>query len=404
MTTFRLLVLAPLIALAPACDEATSRPASPVGSEAPEVTPREVTLPFPTIPPLARHAATAAVTALADDDGLGVAATAASLFAFEGTALSSVAVVADPGEPLTTGPVRAFARRDGGLLVSAEGGLYHTFDGVLLASPASPALFGATALSIALDGEHEVVWAALPDGLHRLDARAHERIVFPDEPAAPTAVAALPDAVLVAFGDRLYELAPDSLEYRLVPAALGAVELAVAAADRLFAGGPGGLLERRADGTYLHYATLGPVLALATDASGIPYARIAEGVLRLDPIGPVGFASSPDLTTSYVGLALDRDGHTWLGDGATLLRLATGRVVSFAADVAPILDARCGSCHRDGEGAPRRDFADYDLALALSEAIFTRISTGLMPPPPSPTLTADEYDLLVRWYAGDRAP
>jgi len=403
MTSPRLpTVLLPLFALA-ACDQRGAAPASP-DPEPVEVTTRDVAVTFPAMPSLTRYEAPATITLLADDEGVPVAATAEGLVTVEGAAASAVTVVAAPGDPVATGRVYALARRDLGLLVSAEAGLFHTFEGALLPSPASAALSGATALALARDGALEVVWAALPDGLHRLDDKAHERIVIPDEPGAPSAIAALAEVVLVAFGERLYELDTGDLAYRVVPAALGSIEHAASAGDRLFVGGPAGLLERRADGTFLLYPSLAPVLALATDPHDIAYARVADGVLRLDPSGPVGFAPSPDPSASLVGLALDRDGHLWLGVGAALLRLSTGRVVSFAADLAPTLEARCGSCHAEGDGAPRRDFADYDIALALSEAIFTRISTGLMPPPPSPPLTPEEYDLLVRWYAGERAP
>ncbi len=381
--------------------------AAPIEPDAIRVTTVEAAVTFPAAPSLSRYEAGAPIASLADDDGTPIAATPAgpsALVALDGTTLAPVELIADADGPATTGAVHAFARRADGLLLSADAGLFHTFAGALLWSPASDALAGASALAVVRGDDGEIVYAAMPDGLHRLSATAHERIAIPDESSAPSALAANSSVVLVAHGDRLYELALDDLTVREVPAELGSIDHATAAGERLIACGQGGLVVREADGSYVRHAGLGPVLALTADAYGIAYARIAGGIVRLDPSGPVGFAPAPSSAVGYVGLALDRDGHVWLGEGSALVRLATGKVVSFAADIAPILEARCATCHEDGERAPRRDFTDYDVVLALSEAIFTRISTGLMPPPPNAGPDAAEYDLLVRWYAGERAP
>lgn len=367
-----------------------------------EVTTDEAAVIFAAASPTTRVELGAELSALADDDGVPVGAIQAGLVSIEGDSANPVAVVASGDEPSSVGAVYAIAPRASGLLISSESGLFHTWAGVLLPSPASDALRGASALAVADGDEGEIVYAALSDGLHRLDAMTHERIELGF--GAPTALAATRDAVLLAFGERLVELDPNTLAYREVPADIGVVTAAAAAGQRLVAGGSDGLVIREGDGRYLVYPALAGVIDITTDSAGVAHALVSEGVVRLDPAGPIGLSALPESSAAWVGLALDTAGYVWLGETEALTRLDTGRPVSFADDVAPILALRCAPCHALGELAPKRDFTDYDIVIALSDAIMTRVSTRLMPPPPNPGLDAEEYEILVRWYAGERAP
>lgn len=371
------------------------------------VTPLTAAVAFPAAPDLSRYETGAALARVADDAGIPVASTPQGLVAVSGTNVTPMTVyAATPSEPIATGAVLTMSRRlDGSLLVSADNGIFHSYQRRLLASPLGEALGGASALAIVDDDTGgETVYALVGGALHRVQAELHDRITIAEAPAVATALAALPDVVLVAYGDVVYELRTHGWTYRRVPAEVGVVTtmLGSASTGQIALAGPAGLVMRDRDGAYRRYTALGGIVALATDRAGLLFAQGPAGILRLDPAGPTGIASRDP--TPAVGLAIDADGHTWFAQGEALVRLSTGRVVSFAAEIAPILNQRCGSCHTDGSAAPQRDFANYDLAVAMSDAIFTRVSTGLMPPRPEPALTPAEYDLLVRWYAGDQAP
>ncbi len=366
---------------------------------------------YPAAPDESRYETGATLGAVTDDLGAPLGALPTGLVTIAGTEVVRVDVFAAADtEPVTTGAILAVARRlDGSVLVSAANGIFHSFHGRLVLSPLTDALATATSLAVAPDGgsdDGEAVVAIVDGALLRVTADVRERIAIPGAAGPATHAAATGEVLLVAYGAALFELGTAGWTYREVPAAIGVVDtmLGSDATGQLVAAGADGLLVRDRDGYYRRYNDLGGVTALALDGAGIVYAQGPGGVVRVDPSGPTGMAPAPTGSAASVGLALDRDGHTWLAQGSELVRLGTGRFVSFATDIAPILEAHCASCHGDGASAPWRDFENYDLAFAMADAIFTRVSTGLMPPKPEPALTAAEYDLLVRWYAGDRAP
>ena len=82
---------------------------------------------------------------------------------------------------------------------------------------------------------------------------------------------------------------------------------------------------------------------------------------------------------------------------------------TFSRDVAPILYARCASCHRAGEVAPM-PLLTYREVRPWAAAIRDKVSTRAMPPwhadpqhgvfRNNPSLSQGEIDTLVRWVDG----
>jgi hypothetical protein len=80
--------------------------------------------------------------------------------------------------------------------------------------------------------------------------------------------------------------------------------------------------------------------------------------------------------------------------------------VTFTRDVAPILHAKCASCHRPGEAAPM-PLLTFAEARPFARAIRDRVITRRMPPWPAdraigrfsndPSLTAEEIATIVQW-------
>jgi len=107
-------------------------------------------------------------------------------------------------------------------------------------------------------------------------------------------------------------------------------------------------------------------------------------------------------------LSLDANGDAWLADQGKLYRLLTGKPVSFATDVKPFFDLHCMVCHRTGaNGAPVRNFDDFETAKSFSSTIVRRlqaIGVPPMPPTSAETLTASDYAVVIRWVGGGLQP
>ena len=86
--------------------------------------------------------------------------------------------------------------------------------------------------------------------------------------------------------------------------------------------------------------------------------------------------------------------------------------VTYARDIAPIIQARCQNCHREGQVAPFA-LADYDQTAKRAQQIVRVTQDRIMPPwIPSPDhekfvgerwLTARELELLKTWAESGRA-
>ena len=59
--------------------------------------------------------------------------------------------------------------------------------------------------------------------------------------------------------------------------------------------------------------------------------------------------------------------------------LTSNRPVTFAKDIAPILQEKCQGCHREGSMAPM-SLLTYEQVRPWAKSIAARVSTGTMPP------------------------
>jgi hypothetical protein len=81
-------------------------------------------------------------------------------------------------------------------------------------------------------------------------------------------------------------------------------------------------------------------------------------------------------------------------------------VPNFAAEVKPLLEQRCFSCHSgDGEAAESHDFSKPETLRAQRTDIADEVSSCSMPPPGKPQLSDGEASTLLRWVAcGGKQP
>ena len=70
---------------------------------------------------------------------------------------------------------------------------------------------------------------------------------------------------------------------------------------------------------------------------------------------------------------------------------------SYEADVAPILQSYCVSCHEGGGGEFDRPLDTYRSAQALSSHIENEVTEGTMPPWSEAQLTAVERETRLTW-------
>lgn len=84
--------------------------------------------------------------------------------------------------------------------------------------------------------------------------------------------------------------------------------------------------------------------------------------------------------------------------------------VTFARDIAPLLQAKCQECHRP-QGLAPFSLMDYKQARAWSRSIRREVTLGTMPPwgldpevgewADDPSFTQEERDILFAWLDGD---
>src|SRR5690242_4498373 len=97
-----------------------------------------------------------------------------------------------------------------------------------------------------------------------------------------------------------------------------------------------------------------------------------------------------------------------LGAGAGAAGRTASAQVTFAKDVAPILQEHCQTCHRAGEMAPMSLVA-YEEVRPWARSIKARVAAREMPPwhidrnigiqsfKGDPSLSEDEIATIVRW-------
>ncbi|WP_394971738.1 hypothetical protein [uncultured Croceitalea sp.] len=76
-------------------------------------------------------------------------------------------------------------------------------------------------------------------------------------------------------------------------------------------------------------------------------------------------------------------------------------VVSFVADIQPIINSNCIACHTDPprNGAPF-PLLNFSQVSNRSSSVFSQINAGLMPP--SGKLPQDNIDLIEQWIDGGK--
>jgi uncharacterized membrane protein len=71
---------------------------------------------------------------------------------------------------------------------------------------------------------------------------------------------------------------------------------------------------------------------------------------------------------------------------------------SYQHDVAPILAAKCASCHGPGGIESSRPFQTYDQVFAQRQEMLDRVYSCFMPPADGTPLTSAERTTLLEWF------
>jgi uncharacterized membrane protein len=77
-----------------------------------------------------------------------------------------------------------------------------------------------------------------------------------------------------------------------------------------------------------------------------------------------------------------------------------GPPATYVADVRPVLERRCFSCHANGGvAAEDHDFTRVETLRAQRQSLADEVAERAMPPKGQPQLTDAEAQLLLRWAA-----
>jgi hypothetical protein len=365
--------------------------------------------------------------AMAGNGALIAVGTTTAVYRIDAAGPVQLALVGDePDLPASTGEVRAMAAYADGLLIAAENGLFFTDGAAVQLSLASATLgpLGITAMSARVtaadDGGAPAVHLAFLAGgaAHELEDGALITWTVSGESGAATAVFAQQDRVFVSYGHRSYEIDRATKKAFALPDGLGAIHaiacgsLACDEGSLLYFAGSAGLVERAADGAYRRYplaaegAPAVPVETFALDAQKQRlYALAGTAVLR------VRAGEIPDAVATLAAPALprrmviDKSGDAWVGEGLSVRRLSLGTPLSFATDVRPILHEYCADCHATAsQGAPKRDFESYDVAVDRIATILMRVQDGSMPPVSFGKKLPKESIQILQDWAVTKAP
>jgi hypothetical protein len=259
----------------------------------------------------------------------------------------------------------------------------------------------------------EVVWAGSAGALYEVSGGLSQRFEVATETGAPTAVLAVGDHTLAAFGSHLYELDPSArvltpLEHdfgNVVAMARGADGGSYLASDQgLFA------FSSATGGEVSHYP-VGSVSSLTVDPLFGAYAATDDTLLALPFGGTLCYVGSfPDKGPHP--LATDGFGNVWAGSGSSVLEFQAGSPVGYVNDVKPFFAANCYSCHVTGSsnGSPRLPFDDYEGSKAMSDAIVQHLTgdgVPVMPPAPpvgNGPLDPSVYGVVIRWVNTGELP
>lgn len=361
--------------------------------------------------------------AMAANGSILAVGTTTSVYGVTPNAVTLLPIVGDePNLPLETGAIHAMAALDDGVLVAADSALFFTTGASLQLSLANDALhpLGITAMASRFaddDGDgtketHLVLRTAA--AAYEVSGDVLTKWTVTGEDGAPTAVLATKASVYLAFGDHVYEVDKASKKaYPLVfdvghVSEIACGTVACDAGSPIYFASDRGLVERSAAGDYTLYtladdgAPAVPVDAFALDGAKTRlYALAGPQVLRVR----VGESPVAEATVTAPALprrlVVDKVGDAWLGEGQSMIKIALGTPLSFAADVRPILHAYCADCHADASnGAPKIDYDSYDVASQLADALVKRVKEGTMPPITyAKKLPKETVQLLVEWSA-----
>jgi hypothetical protein len=332
--------------------------------------------------------------------------------------VSELLVVADTEtEPKSTGAIQRLARRkDGGVLIAADNGLFHDEGGLLLTSPLGSALAGVPiqAMSALGEGMEEELWITSDAGALHVGGGQLTGVSIADVKGAPDAVvgAELGRALLTAGGE-VFLIDVEEGSATKLQSDLGAVHGFDRSDDgTVYLATDAGLFARGRDGTLALYTFAAPgaapasVLAVSAAFGGV----FATTATQLLSVGDEGATVLGDLTqASLGGLATDANGDAWVIDDGNLVHYKSGDPVSFVKDVKPFFAAHCASCHKAGlQGAPKHDFEDFATAEEYASTIARKLTApsglGVMPPASVETLRASDYAVVIRWIGSGQAP
>ncbi|RME06116.1 MAG: hypothetical protein D6812_02060, partial [Deltaproteobacteria bacterium] len=232
-------------------------------------------LTFPEDVAFIAHEAPDTVVAVGNDAGTIVAGTPTGLYGLFGTEFSAISVYSAPGEPIETGGVTAIGRRGAGILVAAEHGLFYSSQGRLIYAPMSVAVrdLDIEMLHVVGSGDDEVIWFGGETGVFVIVDFELGRFTLPNVEMPPSALAASEEYLVVAYGERIFEVRLTDLSYVELPADFGRVFAIDTDGTRFAIATERGLLVREPSGEYRRFTLSGEqegsrVDLLASDPTG----------------------------------------------------------------------------------------------------------------------------------------
>ena len=353
----------------------------------------------------------ASATALSTMAGVVALGTPVGLFKATGTnpELTLVNVTAGPGEPTTTGKVKLLARRENGLFVWSDAGLFHEDKGRLLISPLSASLAGADlrALDAFGAGPSEELWMVDGETLEHVGGGTLTRIAIAGVDAVDLAVGVAPGQALAAAGGSVYLVDLNRPEAWRVISGLGAVSgFTRDESGTVYLATGGGLLARDKAGAFSLQILAGEggssVEAVATRSGTVLFTSNGRALSLA-----AGVSTFLAETTSRM-VAIDGNGDGWVAEEGALIQLKTGAPVSFAAEVLPFFAAHCNGCHATGaNAAPIIAWDDYQTARQYALAALRRLQADGVPPMPPANvevLSPRDFTAVVRWIQGGMQP
>lgn len=353
------------------------------------------------------------VTAIGTDGDLLLMGTDDGVYRWNGSELVAVDVYAPTVDgPWFTGHVRAIATRAVGTFIATENGIFTTADGVLVPSPLSGEVDGAAITSMAARGEgsEEQLWFVANGVVGVVEGGMHYDIVWPDGVSAPEQVVGCDDLVMVSAGDDVVAIDPAAQTVTHIPGVGRTLDFA-STHDQIWTLTERGILAgNAADGWSLFTFTADVTAIGASETVGLYGVSETVGLVAFNGLAGSGavevdavpFETAPGPVSDVV-IAGNSSLLALTEQGGVIITVV-GTPVSFAADVAPILEATCNSCHATGGAGPLRDFTDYSQVVAIQDAVLERVGTGLMPPASATQLTAAEYETIIHWFATGAQP